>query len=433
MSEMIHLDLSRSLTGPQAIAAWKDGLAAAKKRLRSGEEPFTGWVSLPFDYCRKELRDILAAAEKIRNQCEVFVVIGIGGSYLGARAAISALGAEIGAGPEIYFAGQNLSGTYHKELLEKIRGKELCLCVISKSGTTTEPSVAFSILKDELYKKYGREEANRRIYAITDTEKGVLRGEADREGYTSFVVPDDIGGRYSVLTAVGLLPIAVAGIDVAAMLEGAAAAAAAIRGADMPRKADAGSPADTGEFADTEALAAARMTLLNRGKSIEVFEYYEPKLQFFAEWLKQLFGESEGKDGKGIFPAALQFTTDLHSMGQFLQEGNQIFFETVLNVLDPPGDLTVPESAGELLAGRSMNDINRAAVEGVIAAHAAAGIPIVRLDIPELTPHCFGQMVYFFETVCALSGYLNGVNPFDQPGVESYKAEMRKVLQSQAR
>jgi glucose-6-phosphate isomerase len=419
--QTIKLDLSRSLVGSSTISAWKDGLEAAKKRLRSGEEPFTGWVGLPYDYDRKELKEILAAAEKIRAQCGVFVVIGIGGSYLGAQAAISALrtepqaAAESGpqSGPKIYFAGQNLSGTYHRELLEKIRGKELCLCVISKSGTTTESSVAFSILKDELDKKYGREEARKRIYAITDAKKGILREETSREGYTSFVVPDNVGGRYSVLTAVGLLPIAVAGIDVSAMLEGAAAAAA--------------SAGEAG--ADAELLAATRISLLNRGKSIEVFEYYEPRLYFFAEWLKQLFGESEGKDGKGIFPAALQFSTDLHSMGQFLQEGNQIFFETVLNVLHPPGDLIVPESAGELLAGRSMNEINQAAVEGVIAAHEAAGIPIVRLDIPELTPHCFGQMVYFFETVCALSGYLNGVNPFDQPGVESYKAEMRKVLE----
>jgi len=414
--QALKLDLSRSLVGPSAISAWKDSLEAAKKKLRSGEEPFTGWVNLPFDYDRKELKDILDAAEKIRSQCEAFVVIGIGGSYLGARAAISALRAEpradAGSGPEIYFAGQNLSGTYHKELLEQLRGKELCICVISKSGTTAESSVAFSILKDELLKKYGREEARKRIYAITDAKKGTLREEADREGYASFVIPDDVGGRYSVLTAVGLLPIAVAGIDVPAMLEGAAAAAASAGMADS----------------DAELLAATRISLLNQGKSIEVFEYYEPRLAFFAEWLKQLFGESEGKDGKGIFPAALQFSTDLHSMGQFLQEGNQIFFETVLNVLDPPGDLIVPDSAGELLAGRSVNEINQAAVEGVIAAHEAAGIPIVRLDIPELTSHCLGQLFYFFETVCALSCYLNGVNPFDQPGVESYKTEMRKVL-----
>ncbi len=412
MHKNLNLDLSRSLVEAREIAACEAGLETAKKRLWSGNEPFTGWVSLPFTYDRKELKDILAAAETIRSQCEVLIVIGIGGSYLGAQAAISALRTE--TAPEIYFAGQNLSGTYHKELLEKIKGKELCLCVISKSGTTTESSVAFSILKDELYKKYGREEAARRIYAITDAEKGILREETSREGYISFEVPDDIGGRYSVLTAVGLLPVAVAGIDVEAMLLGAKDAAEAAKEAK----------------ADAALLAAARISLLKRGKVIEVFEYYEPKLQFFSEWLKQLFGESEGKDGKGIFPAALQFSTDLHSMGQFLQDGNQIFFETVLNVLNPPGDLVVPESAGELLAGKSMNAINQAAVEGVIAAHQATGVPIIKIDIPELSPYCFGQMVYFFETTCALSGYLNGVNPFDQPGVESYKTEMRKVLKS---
>lgn len=414
MSETIKLDLSRSLVLAGESAQWETGLETGKKRLWSGEEAFTGWVKLPFDYDRNELKEILEAAQKIQSQCEVFVVIGIGGSYLGAQAAISALRSEEKSIPEIYFAGQNLSGTYHKELLDKIKGKELCLCVISKSGTTTESSVAFSILKDELYKKYGREEAAKRIYAITDAKKGILREETDREGYTSFVVPDDIGGRYSVLTAVGLLPIAVAGIDVEAMLKGAesAAAAAKVKGSQA------------------EQLAAARISLLKKGKTVEVFEYYEPKLQFFGEWLKQLFGESEGKDGKGIFPAALQFSTDLHSMGQFLQDGNPIFFETVINIINPPEDLIVPESAGELLAGKSMNDINQAAVQGVIAAHEAAGVPIVKLEVPQLTPDCFGQMVYFFETVCALSGYLNGVNPFDQPGVESYKSEMRKILQN---
>ncbi len=412
MNETLKLDLSRSLIDSQTLNACKDGLEAAKQRLGSGKELFTGWVDLPLSYDKNELKEILAEAEKIKKQCQVFVVIGIGGSYLGAQAAISALKTEKNDGPEIYFAGQNLSGTYHKELLKKIQGKELCLCVISKSGTTTESSVAFSVLKDELYKKYGKEEASRRIYAITDVEKGILREEVKREGYVSFVVPDDIGGRYSILTAVGLLPIAVAGIDVKEMLLGAEAAAKA---AKEPNS-------------DAEKLAAARISLMKRGKAIEIYEYYEPRLQFFGEWLKQLFGESEGKDGKGIFPAALQFSSDLHSMGQFLQDGNQIFFETVLNIVNPPEDLIVPESAGELLAGRSMNSINQAAVEGVIAAHEATGVPIIKLDIPELSPYYFGQMVYFFETTCALSGYLNGVNPFDQPGVENYKAEMRKVL-----
>ncbi len=412
MNETLKLDLSRSLIDSQTLNACKDGLEAGKKRLWSGKELFTGWVDLPLSYDKNELKEILAEAEKIKKQCQVFVVIGIGGSYLGAQAAISALKTEKNDGPEIYFAGQNLSGTYHKELLKKIQGKELCLCVISKSGTTTESSVAFSVLKDELYKKYGKEEASRRIYAITDVEKGILREEVKREGYVSFVVPDDIGGRYSILTAVGLLPIAVAGIDVKEMLLGAEAAAKA---AKEPNS-------------DAEKLAAARISLMKRGKAIEIYEYYEPRLQFFGEWLKQLFGESEGKDGKGIFPAALQFSSDLHSMGQFLQDGNQIFFETVLNIVNPPEDLIVPESAGELLAGRSMNSINQAAVEGVIAAHEATGVPIIKLDIPELSPYYFGQLVYFFEMTCALSGYLNGVNPFDQPGVENYKAEMRKVL-----
>ncbi len=415
MTQAIRLDLAQTDVDESTINKWNDSLKAGKERLWSGEEAFTGWVKLPFEYERQELLRILETAEKIRNQCEVFIVIGIGGSYLGAQAAITCCRVEDKNGPEIYFAGQNISGTYHKELLNQIKDREICICVISKSGTTTESSVAFSILKDLLYQKYGREEAARRIYAITDAKKGVLRAETEREGYTSFVVPDDIGGRYSVLTAVGLLPIAVAGIDVKTMLAGAEEEAKQL-------KAD---------FSDAEKLAATRVSLLKKGKPIEIYEYYEPRLQYFSEWMKQLFGESEGKNGTGIFPAALQFSTDLHSMGQFLQEGNQIFFETVINLENPPEDLIVPASAGELLAGRSMNGINQAAVEGVIAAHRAVGIPIIRIDITELTPFSFGQMVYFFETTCALSGYLMGVDPFDQPGVESYKSEMRRVLKGE--
>ncbi len=425
MCKTIKLDLSRSQIISQDLNAFSEELAALKKKLWSGEEDFTGWVKLPYEYDKNELKRILQTAEKIRKQCRVLVVIGIGGSYLGARAVISALADGGDSAPEICYAGQNLSGTYHKELLKKIRDKEFCLCVISKSGTTTEPSVAFSILKDELYKKYGREEAAKRIYAITDAEKGVLRQEADREGYESFVVPDDIGGRYSVLTAVGLLPIAAAGIDIEKLLLGAES----IADKTSPVIEEDGE-AKTVQTDEAALLAAARVSLLNRGKTVEVYEYYEPKLQYFTEWLKQLFGESEGKDGKGIFPASLQFSTDLHSMGQFLQDGNQIFFETVLDISNPPGDLIVPESAGELLAGMSMNAVNQAAVQGVIAAHEEAGIAIIKLDIPELTPYCFGQLIYFFETSCALSGYLMGVNPFDQPGVESYKAEMKKVLKN---
>ncbi|MEG2199633.1 MAG: glucose-6-phosphate isomerase, partial [Anaerovorax sp.] len=383
----------------------KAGLLAGKKRLWSGQEPYTGWVTLPQQDHEEELERIMATAEKIKTQCNAFVVIGIGGSYLGARAAIEMLG-----GRHVYFAGQNMSGTYHGQLLETLKDKEVCLCVISKSGTTTEPSMAFAILKEFLYKKYGKEEAKRRIYAITDEHKGVLREEAKREGYTCFVVPDDIGGRYSVLTPVGLLPIAVAGIDIQSMLDGA--------------KSALEQPIQDSCF----TYAAVRKSLMDEGKAIEIFESYEPQLHYFCEWLKQLFGESEGKEGKGLFPASLQFSADLHSMGQFLQEGNQIFFETILNVMHPENDLVVPESAGAFLAGRSMNAVNKAAVTGVMAAHEAIGVPMIKLDIPALTPYFFGQMVYFFETSCALTGYLMGVNPFDQPGVESYKREMKKAL-----
>jgi len=421
MNRFIDLDFTRSLVEEKELSRYENQLKISNADLWSGREAFTGWVNLPLSYDKDEVQRIKETAEKIRKQCQVFIVIGIGGSYLGARAVINALkteedGYRVGGPPEIYFAGQNLSGTYHSELIEKIKGKDLCLCVISKSGTTTESSIAFSILKDEVYKKYGRDEGNRRIYAITDAEKGILREETTREGYDSFVVPDDIGGRYSVLTAVGLLPIAVAGIDIDKLLEGAALAAETRLSSKRQ------------ERFYFSTLAATRLALLEKGKAIEIFEYYEPKLQYFAEWLKQLFGESEGKNGKGIFPAALQFSTDLHSMGQFLQEGNQIFFEMVLNVVNPQKDLIVPESAGSLLAGKSMNAVNQAAVKGVMAAHEAVGVPIIKLDIPELTPYYLGQMIYFFETVCALSGYLMGVNPFDQPGVENYKSEMRKVL-----
>jgi len=384
---------------------------AAQDRLWAGKDDFTGWVKLPMDHDKDELEDVIATGYKIQEQCDLLIVIGIGGSYLGTRAAVEALPVYSGKYPRIRFAGNNISGTYHAKLLEEMRNSETCLCVISKSGTTTEPSIAFAILKDALIEKYGKAEAAKRIYAITDAKKGVLREEADSEGYKSFVVPDDIGGRYSVLTPVGLLPISAAGIDVKSMLAGAEAMMSSPRW-------------------DKDAVdyACARFLLMEGGKSIEVIEYYEPQLQYFAEWLKQLFGESEGKEGKGLFPASLNFSADLHSMGQFLQEGNQVFFETVLNVEKPDRDIKVPESAGGLLAGRSMNDVNRAAVSGVIAAHRKAGVPIVKIGIPETTAYYFGQMVYFFEMTSAVTGLMMGVNPFDQPGVESYKAEMRSEL-----
>lgn len=410
-SDQITMDFSYATLTNDQIAEKEGEIAGIRKLLKSGSEDFTGWVGLPETFDRTDIARIKTVASEIRGKCDAFVIIGIGGSYLGARAAIEMVG-ERGQGPKIYYAGQNISGTYHQELIEELKDKEICLCVISKSGTTTEPSIAFALLKDMLIDKYGKEEAVKRIYAITDRAKGILREEADREGYVSFVVPDDIGGRYSVLTPVGLLPIAVAGTDIDSILAGAAL------------------QAEEGPYSEDLAAqyATARNLLFSKGKAVEVYEIYEPRLYYFTEWLKQLFGESEGKGGKGIFPASLQFTTDLHSMGQFLQDGNQIFFETVLNVQEPPGDLTVPKSAGDNLGGRSMNSVNQIAVLGVMEAHKKAGIPMLKINIPALTPFYLGQMIYFFEMACALSGYMSGVNPFDQPGVEDYKLEMRKLL-----
>jgi len=408
----LKIDISMTDISEADIKEKRKSAYAAKDRLWAGKDSFTGWVKLPRDYDKDELEDIINTGIEIKNKCDMLIVIGIGGSYLGARAAIEALPVSSDKGyPTVRFAGNNISGTYHAALLKEMETEEVCLCVISKSGTTTEPSIAFAVLKDALIKKYGRKEASKRIYAITDMSKGVLREEASKEGYKSFVVPGDIGGRYSVLTAVGLLPLAAAGLDVKAMLSGAEAVMT--------------SPKWNEEAVD---YACSRFILMERGKDIEVIEYYEPQLQYFSEWLKQLFGESEGKGGKGLFPASLNFSADLHSMGQFLQEGNQIFFETVLNIEKPNNDIIVPNSAGELFAGKNMNAVNEAAVNGVIAAHRKAKIPIIRIDIPEMTEYYFGQMVYFFEKTCAITGYMMDVNPFDQPGVESYKEEMRKEL-----
>lgn len=402
----IGLELSRSCVSEEEIASYSAALDEAEARLASGKDAFTAWFELPYTYDKKEVSRIKEVAATARERCSAFIVIGIGGSYLGARAALDFIG-QNRKGPKIYFAGQNISGTYHNWLLEEIKDEEICICVISKSGTTTETGVAFALLKDLLYRKYEREEARKRIYAITDATKGTLRKETEEEGYISFTVPDDIGGRYSVLTAVGLFPLAVAGLDIDEMLAGAAE--------EVPEEA--------------RRYAAVRNALLTKGKLIEVFESYEPGMEWFCQWLRQLFGESEGKDGKGIFPASLQFSTDLHSMGQYLQDGSPILFETVLNILNLPEDVTVPDSAGVPLAGKQMNDINRAALEGVMRAHEKAKVPMIRIDIGSMKERDFGQMVQFFERSCALSGYLLGVNPFDQPGVEQYKAEMRKLLE----
>jgi len=436
MKEIIKLDVTRTLVNPKEFEKYEEGLKSGHKKLWSDKEEFTGWVRYPLSYDKDEISKIIDTAKKIRGQCQVFIVIGIGGSYLGSRAAINTIDpAHFGFDninepiPEIYFAGQNVSGTYHTELIEKIKDKDICLCIISKSGNTTESLIAFSILKNFLHNKYGKEESSRRIYAVTDASNGKLREEVDREGYTCFTLPSDIGGRFSVLTPVGLLPIAVAGINIIEMLDGAKSIAF-----ESELKPQSNLQTESQKHLNIAQsiawqYAALRVSLLSKGKVVEIFEYYEPGLEFFAEWLKQLFGESEGKNGKGIFPAALQFSTDLHSIGQFLQEGNQIFFETVLNVIKPDKDIIIPEGTCELFSGKGMNEINKAVMSGVMNAHNAAGIPIIKLDIPELSAYYFGQMVYFFETACALSAYLLEVNPFDQPGVESYKAEMKRALQ----
>lgn len=403
----IKVDLSKSGLTMEEIRQKKLEIDTALERLWSGKETFTGWVKLPLQQDKNEMERILNVSDIIRQQCELFIVIGIGGSYLGAKAAIDALGKAPDA-PEVKFAGINLSATYHARLLEEMAAKEVCLCVISKSGTTVETTAAFNIFKEALIKKYGKAEAVKRIYAITDAENGALREETEREGYTSFVIPSDIGGRYSVLTPVGLLPIAVAGADIRSLMEGAEVMAA--------------SP--DWDF-DGPDYAAARYLLLQKGKSVEAIQHYEPDLKYFVEWIKQLFGESEGKEGTGLFPAGLELTADLHSMGQFLQQGSPIFFETVLNIEQSPVDLTVPEGP---LKGKTMTQLNRAAMKGVIEAHSSAGTPVIRIDIPKLDAFYYGQLIYFFETTCAITAMLMGVNPFDQPGVEAYKKEMKKEI-----
>lgn len=403
----LRVDISRSGLTSEEINAKKDAVDAALERLWSGKEDFTGWVKLPLEYDKNEVERILNVSDIIRQQCGLMIVIGIGGSYLGAKAAIDALEKEPDA-PQVKFAGINLSAVYHAQLLREMELQDVCLCVISKSGTTVETTATFNIFKKALIEKYGKEEAVKRIYAITDEKHGALREETEAEGYTSFVIPSDIGGRYSVLTPVGLLPIAVAGVDIRGLLQGA--------------ETMASSP--EWDF-DASAYAVARFLLLQKGKAVEAIQHYEPGLKYFVEWIKQLFGESEGKDGTGLFPAGLELTADLHSMGQFLQQGSQIFFETVLNVKNSPVDLTIP--AGPL-EGKTLNQLNRAAVRGVIEAHSSAGVPIIRIDIPQLNAFYYGQLIYFFETSCAITAMLMGVNPFDQPGVEAYKKEMKKEI-----
>ncbi|GAA0588419.1 glucose-6-phosphate isomerase [Virgibacillus siamensis] len=384
---------------------------------------FLGWLNLPETYDQEEFSRIKQTADKIRNNSDVLLVIGIGGSYLGARAALEMLNHSFGLnpnGPQIIFAGHQLSSTYLHELFDVLEGKDVSINVISKSGTTTEPAIAFRIFKKYLIEKYGESEARQRIFATTDKEKGALKTSADEEGYETFVIPDDIGGRYSVLTAVGLLPIAVSGISIDDMMHGAKTAVNDLNNASLDEN-----PA--------YQYAAVRNILYNKGKTIEMLINYEPQLQYVAEWWKQLFGESEGKDQKGIFPASANFTTDLHSMGQYIQDGRRDLFETVLHVTKPKHNITLEPDENNsdglnYLAGKTIHDINDNAFQGTMLAHTDGGVPNLIIELPALDAYSFGYMVYFFEKACAISGYLLGVNPFDQPGVEAYKKNMFALL-----
>ena len=389
---------------------------------------FLGWLDLPVNYDKAEFDRIKKAAEKIKSDSDVLVVIGIGGSYLGARAAIEMLTNHFHnvldnskrKAPQVFFVGNNISSTYVADLLEAIEGKDISVNVISKSGTTTEPAIAFRIFKDYMEKKYGVEGAKSRIYATTDRSRGALKNLADTMGYETFVIPDDVGGRFSVLTAVGLLPIAAAGINIDDMMQGAA---------------DAREKYSNPSIKENECYqyAAMRNALYNKGKNIEVLVNYEPALHYFNEWWKQLYGESEGKDQKGIFPAAVDFSTDLHSMGQFIQDGSRTMFETVINIEKSRTSVVIDEDPEDLdglnyLAGKDMDFVNKSAMNGTILAHTDGNVPNLMVRVPEQNEFYLGELFYMYEFACGVSGYILGINPFNQPGVESYKKNMFALL-----
>mgnify|MGYP002550578170 CR=1 FL=1 len=404
---------------------------AARETLESKSgagNDFLGWIDLPEDYDKAEFERIQAAAKKIQSDSDVLVVIGIGGSYLGARAAIeflrhcfyNSVDKSVRKTPEIYYAGNNISGTYLSQLIETIGDRDFSVNVISKSGTTTEPAIAFRVMKEILENKYGKEEAAKRIYATTDKAKGALKSLATEEGYETFVVPDDVGGRFSVLTAVGLLPIAVSGADITKLMEGAASG----------RELALNTP-----FEENDAVkyAVIRNILHQKGKAVEVLANYEPSLHYVSEWWKQLYGESEGKDQKGIFPASVDLTADLHSMGQFIQDGSRIMYETVLEVETCEDEIVMGEEAVDLdglnyLAGKNVDFVNKSAMNGTILAHTDGNVPNLLVKIPAQDEFSLGQLFYFFEFACGVSGYMLGVNPFNQPGVESYKKNMFALL-----
>ena len=422
---------AKQFVSEEEIAMMKRTIEDAKSVVLEGNgagNDFLGWVNLPVDYDKEEFARIQKAAEKIQSDSEVLVVIGIGGSYLGARAAIEALGhsffnvvdKSIRKAPEIYFAGNNISSTYIQHLIDVIGDRDFSVNVISKSGTTTEPAIAFRVFKKLLVEKYGKEEAAKRIYATTDKAKGALKNLATEEGYETFVVPDDVGGRFSVLTAVGLLPIAVSGADITKLMEGAASMREHCLNAPF-------------EENDSLLYAAVRNILNRRGKSIEILCNYEPALHYVSEWWKQLYGESEGKDGKGLFPASVDLTTDLHSMGQFIQDGSQNHFETVIAVEKSKCEIILEEEPVDLdgmnyLAGKTVDFVNQSAMNGTVLAHVDGGVPNLKVTMPQIDEYSLGQLFYMFEFACGVSGYTLGVNPFNQPGVESYKKNMFALL-----
>jgi glucose-6-phosphate isomerase len=429
----LSFDLSNNeeFFGSHEVELMKKQVELAESELMKGTgagSDFLGWVTLPNDYDKAEFEKIKEAAEKIKKQSEVLIVVGIGGSYLGAKSAIeflthtfyNELPKEKRDTPEIYFAGTNISGTYLKHLVELIGDRDFSVNVISKSGTTTEPAIAFRVLKGMLEEKYGKDGAKERIYATTDAKKGALKELATGEGYETFVVPDNVGGRFSVLTAVGLLPIAAAGVDIEELMKGAAEAS------EDYKKPYAEN--------DCYKYAATRNILHRKGKDIELLINYEPRLHYIAEWWKQLFGESEGKDNKGLYPASADFTSDLHSLGQYIQDGKRHLFETLINIETPELDMTIGTDEVNLdglnyLSGKTMDYVNKMAAEGTRLAHRDGGVPNLIINLPEATPYHLGYMYYFFEKACAISGYLLGVNPFDQPGVEAYKSNMFALLE----
>lgn len=424
----VELGYAKSFLADNQIDSFKAQVPTTFNTIYNGTgegSDFLGWVGLPSSITPEFIKDIKDKAEELRAKSEVFVVVGIGGSYLGARAVIESITGYFSdiidnSNPKIVYAGHNMSEDYMSELLELLDKKEYSMTVISKSGTTTEPAVAFRLLKKHIEEKYGREEARNRIVAITDKAKGALKTLADNEGYKTYVVPDNVGGRYSVLTPVGLLPIAVAGVNIDELVAGARL---------MERYCVENQNADN----VVAQYAATRQALYHSGKTTEILVNYEPRLQYFSEWWKQLYGESEGKEGKGIFPASVTFTTDLHSMGQYIQEGVRNLFETVISVENPAREVVVPDDDDNLdqmnyLAGSRLNKINRTAEKATIIAHVDGGVPNIRISVPTISPNVIGQLIYFFEMGCALSGYMLGINPFNQPGVEAYKKNMFALL-----